>query len=107
MPDRPGHGVPSDHMGVCATPKSNQTEFVKQTKVITFIRPLPESLIPTFQHKLSSLNFETLHGLPVPVTVDMFQSALDSILCETFPEKRILVFPHYVQFGKRIKYEAL
>ena len=33
MPDRPGHGVPSDHSGVIATPKTNQSDFVKRTKV--------------------------------------------------------------------------
>ena len=52
MPDRPGHGVPSDHSGVSASPKTNLNHSVNQMKVKKMIRPLPESLIPTFQSKL-------------------------------------------------------
>ena len=94
MPDRPGHGVPSDHSGVSAKPKTNLNESVKQMKVKKMIRPLPESLIPTFQSKLTAQDFNLLKGHPVSKMVDMFQSVLNNILCETFPEKQILISPN-------------
>ena len=47
MPDKPGVGAPSDHSGVLATPLANHTQC-SRTKVSKTIRPLPESLIETF-----------------------------------------------------------
>ena len=35
-----------------------------------------------------------LHGLSSSAMVDMFQSTVDNILCETFPEKHIVISPY-------------
>ena len=43
-PDRPGHGAPSDHLGVVVIPHSN-TSHTERIKVKIKIRPLPESLL--------------------------------------------------------------
>ena len=58
------------------------------------IRPLPESLIPVFQEKLGANNFEMLHGLSVSEMVDTFQAVVNAILCQTFPEKQIVISPY-------------
>ena len=94
LPDRPGHGVPSDHLGVSATPKANQDGCAKRIKVKKMIRSLPESLIPVFQEKLGANNFEMLHGLSVSEMVDTFQAVVNAILCQTFPEKQIVISPY-------------
>ena len=91
LPDRPGHGVPSDHCGVFATPNTNQNHPAEKTKVKKKIRPLPESLIQTFEDKLASHDFEMLSEMPVQEMVDAFQTVLQTTLCETFPEREILV----------------
>ena len=126
MPDRSGHGVPSDHLGVSATPKTNQSDCVKQTKVKKMIRPIPESLLSTFEARLLSQDFQLLQGLPVSSMVDMFQTIVDRFVCETFPEKQISISPYddpwfnedlrhlkrqrqrrYERHGKDEKYEVL
>ena len=126
LPDRPGHGVPSDHLGVSATPKTNLDGFPKQIKVKKMIRPLPESLIPVFQEKLKANNFQMLHGLSVSEMVETFQAVVDAILSQTFPEKQIVISPYddpwfneelrklkrqkqrqYERHGKNPKYDEL
>jgi hypothetical protein len=51
VPDVPGHGVPSDHNGVVATPNANSAEANRRTKTCKTIRPLPESLFQSFEDK--------------------------------------------------------
>ena len=92
-PDREGHGVPSDHFGVVATPNTNQGQPALRNKVRKNIRPLPESLLQTFETKLSLINFDVLDELPVPEMVDTFQSTTNALFCETFPEKNIIISP--------------
>ena len=93
QPDRVGHGVPSDHSGVVATPNTNQGQVATRTKVNKKIRPLPESLIQTFEIKLASQNFDFMNDLPVNEMVKGFQNVTDSLLFETFPEKEIVISP--------------
>ena len=126
MPDRLGHGVQSDHCGVSASPSTNMNESEKMLKVKRTIRPIPESLLSTFEEKLSNLNFGVLRDLPVLKMVDLFQSMVNSILCDTFPEKQILISPYddpwfseelrhlkrqrqrqYTRHGKNKKYDEL
>ena len=64
-PDRVGYGVPSDHSGVIATPNTNQGQAAIRTKTKKRIRPLPESLLSTFEIRLASQNFDFLNGLSV------------------------------------------
>ena len=93
QPDREGHGVPSDHCGVAATPNTSQGQVATRSKVKKNIRPLPESLIQTFEIKLASQSFDFLNDLPVQEMVDGFQNVTNSILLETFPEKEIIISP--------------
>ena len=85
MPDRSGHGVPSDHSGVSATPKTNLSDCVKRNKVRKMIRPIPESLLSTFEARLSAEDFLILQDLPASKMVDMFQTIVDRVVCEIFP----------------------
>ena len=91
LPDRPGHGVPSDHFGVIAKPRSNHSDLANNVKVKKMIRPLPESLIPTFTERFSSQDFQVLYGLSSSEMVDKFQSIIRPILSGTFPEKQITI----------------
>ena len=93
IPDRPGHGVPSDHSGVEATPNTNQGQPAVRQKIRKEIRPLPESLLETFDIKLAAENFEMLRQLPVQNMVDTFQNMTDKLLSETFPIKKITISP--------------
>ena len=93
LPDRPGHGAPSDHSGVFAAPKTNQHQLSLRTKVRKKVRPMPESLLPTFEAKLLSQNFDILNGMSVQLMVETFQSITLNILHETFPERDICVSP--------------
>ena len=43
MPDRAGHGVPSDHSGVSAPPNTRQGQPANRNIIRKVIRPLPES----------------------------------------------------------------
>ena len=125
-PDKPGCGVPSDHSGVSATPSVSQGQPARRTKVCKIIRPLPESLMDIFETKLSSQNFEMLSEMPVDLMIKNFQDTLNFILCETFPEKKIIISPddkpwfneqlrqlkrqrmrQYERFGKSEKYIEL
>ena len=51
-PDVSGHGVPSDHQGVMAVPLKSQQTTEARTKLIKFVRPIPESRIPLFEEKI-------------------------------------------------------
>ena len=93
MPDRPGHGVPSDHSGVSATPNTSQGQPAIRNKIRKKIRPIPESLLQTFERKLKAQNFNALKNLPVTDMVGHFQKLSDRLLTEIFPEKEIVVSP--------------
>jgi hypothetical protein len=92
-PDLPGHGVPSDHCGVVATPNTTQSHPTRGDKKKKTIRPIPESLLQTFETKLASENVSALCDLPVDEMVQTFQSVVNSHFCSTFPEKQIIVSP--------------
>ena len=57
------------------------------------IRPLPESLLQVFGDKLEKLNFHNLEDLPSNEMVEHFQNTLQKLVCETFPEKEIIISP--------------
>ena len=63
MPDRAGHGAPSDHNGVSATPNTSQGRPANRNIAKKVIRPLPESLLPLFEMKLSAQNCDVLTNL--------------------------------------------
>ena len=93
IPDRPGHGVPSDHSGVCATPNTSQGQPARRNIVRKKIRPLPESLLDCFESKLAAQNFDVLRNLPVEKMVEVYQNMTSTLLSDTFPEKEIIVSP--------------
>ena len=96
-PDNPAYGAPSDHRGVEVTPVSGgQHQSIMSTRVKKYIRPLPESLLPRFETKLSEHVFDLSQCPSVHAMVDVFQSDLNRILCETFPQKQIIISPHDV-----------
>ena len=96
LPDKPGHGVPSDHNGVIATPISNESESSARLKIKKFIRPLPESLIPAFEAKFKAHNFQALLSLSSSEMVEQFQTIVNNTLSDIFPEKKISITPYDV-----------
>ena len=97
-PDRPGYGVPSDHMGVSATPCKIGAP-VKKVKVQKIIRPLLESLIPCFEKRFAELNFKDLSDQPVSQMVEDFQSKVNMIVNKSFLEKKIKISPYMMSHG--------
>ena len=93
-PDVSGHGVPSDHQGVMAVPLKSQQTTEARTKLIKFVRPIPESRLPLFEEKMKSQVFHYPPYQSVHTMVDIFQSSISRILSETFPEKRIQISPY-------------
>ena len=93
IPDLPGVGVPSDHSAVSAEPNISQGQPARRTKIWKYIRPLPESLLDIFETKMSSTNFDILSEMPVQQMVETFQQIVNSLLCEVFPEKMIIISP--------------
>ena len=90
-PDRPGHGVPSDHFGVFAAPNISQSRAAIRNKTRKQIRPLPESLIQVFEARLAAQDYHSLRHLPVDDMVDSFTHIIDTLMTGTFPERTIVV----------------
>ena len=63
LPDNSGHGAPSDHYGVCATPISPHEVTINRTKITKLVRPIPDSLITNFDTLLVNKDFQFLHNL--------------------------------------------
>ena len=95
MPDNPNKGAPSDHSGVVATPHTNPNQPQKSSKTAKMIRPLPESLIEIFGQKLDLESWDILDSsLDSCQLVQIFQDTLNSLLVNTFPEKKIILNPN-------------
>ena len=118
--------APSDHNGVIAIPICNESESLTRLKVKKWIRPLPESLIPSFEAKFKQQNFQALHNLSSSQMVDRFHTIVNNTLSDIFPEKKICISPYdvpwfteelrhlkrqrqrqYIRHGKNEKYEEL
>ena len=91
--DWPGYIMPSDHCGVVATPCTGSKQQGYRTKIKKKIRPLPESLLQTFETELMSKNFDLHSDLSVDEMVNRFQNITNDLLCQTFPEKVIIISP--------------
>ena len=93
IPDNPGLGVPSDHLGVFASPNGNAIKVTRRTNISKIIRPLPESLFSSFQQKITT----QLHDFKIPEDisstqiVENFQNTLRAMVCSTFPERKIWI----------------
>ena len=57
IPDNPAFGVPSDHMGVFATPNTSSSQVTKRLKIKKKVRPIPESLLLSFEEKVKKESF--------------------------------------------------
>ena len=91
-PDVPGRGAPSDHSGVIAAPYITSTQPHRTSKVRRQIRPIPESLLEVFGHKLTSAEFNHVYTQPNPTAmVAEFQEKMTKMVEETFPLKSILI----------------
>ena len=63
-PDVPGKGAPSDYCGNIATPHTSSLQPKKRKSSRKIIRPIPESLLPTFEHKLQKTDFSAIYLEP-------------------------------------------
>ena len=91
VPDKPGHGVPSDHNGVCAIPITGRGSCAQRNITKKIIRPLPASLIQVFESKLAAQDFDILKHNQVDQMVERYQQIISSIFSETFPQKTITI----------------
>ena len=91
LPDKPGHGAPSDHSGVLVTPLASQTQRHCRTKVTKVIRPLPESLFHIFDEKLAAIDFSELLVMEIDQMIEKFQNTVNGIVCAIFPEITIII----------------
>ena len=76
IPDNYGHGVPSDHMGIIATPNISSSQATHRTRIRKKIRPIPESLLLSFEHRLRNESFFFTQNMTV---FDMVQSFQDTM----------------------------
>ena len=91
-PDVQGKGAPSDHCGVIATPHTNSTVPHKSSKIKKMIRPIPESLLPTFGEKLISTDFSPICIEENPTKmVEKYQEIVEKLVTKIFPLKAITV----------------
>ena len=90
-PDKPGHGVPSDHSGVYVVPISGHGSRANRNIIRKVIRPLPASLIEVFKTKLASQDFESLKHLQIDHMVEAYQNKMNTLLSEIFPLKTITI----------------
>ena len=91
VPDKPGHGVPSDHSGVCAVPITGRGSCAQRSIMKKIIRPLPASLIQSFEAKLAAQDFNAIKHYQVDQMVESYQQITSSIFSETFPQKTIII----------------
>ena len=89
-PDVEGKGAPSDHCGIVATPHSNSTIPHISSKIKKLIRPIPESLLPSFEKKLSSTDFSQICTEENSTKmVQKYQEIINELVTEIFPLKSI------------------
>ena len=72
-------------------PKLDSSQQPRTDKVFKFIRPLPASRIGLFTESFSQLDFTYLEHLPLNEMIENLEEQIESLICSTFPQKRILV----------------
>ena len=111
LPDNPNTGAPSDHKGVLSKPNSTSSESNRRIKTKKVIRPLPDSLVDAFGLKLKAQNFNLIPTLSSTEMVQKFQTTLNKLLTETFPEKDIFISPddqpHFNEQLRKLKRKRL
>ena len=104
IPDNPGFGAPSDHdhMGVFVTPNASSFHVASRTKVTKMIRPLPESLLPAFEEKITTQlqQFRISEELSSTQIVQSFQDTLNILVSDTFSQRKKLINPEVEKVKK-------
>ena len=107
IPDNPGYGVTSDHLGVFATPNMNSFQITRRLKVKKMIRPIADSLLASFGFKFKEEKFEFSQDVTVAEMVEKFQGAVHKLLQTTFPEKQIITKlddkPYFTENLRKLK----
>ena len=109
IPDNPGVGVPSDHMGVFAAPNTSSFHVTSRTKVTKFIQPLPESLLPAFEEKITTQlhEFRINKELTSTQIVQSFQNTLDYVVSDIFPKRKVTINsedkPYFTEKLRKLK----
>lgn len=108
IPDNPGFGAPSDHMGVFAAPSTKSAQ-INRTKITKKITPLPDSLFPSFESKIKIQlqEFEIRKDIGTSKIVQNFQDTLKALVSSTFPEREIKVYsedkPYFTEKLRQLK----
>ena len=93
--DNPGKGVPSDHNGVLVDPLSNSEVTKGTTKLVKFVRPIPDSSLPGYRNSIGQINWNVMTGgMSSSDMVDMFQMMITDLVDIHFPLKRITISPY-------------
>ena len=83
-------GVPSNHWGVEARPRSNlSTTKARPKKETVIVRRMRDSLVAEFGTILEQTNWSFLAELPVNRMVEEFQKSASRMVDEAFPKKSI------------------
>ena len=91
--DQGMHGVPSDHAGVQALPRTNLSTTRARLKKKTFlVQRMPESMVSSFGPVLVEESWSCLvDGMSAEEMVDTFQDAATRLVDTHFPKKSITV----------------
>ena len=107
VPDNPEVGVPSDHLGIMATPNTSSTQVTRRTKITKNIRPLPESLFYSFEQKITTQLQKVTFSRDTSHLVQQFQDTLKTLVDETFPERKIQINsddkPYFTEKLRKLK----
>ena len=92
QPDLAGHGVPSDHSGVLVLPDTNQRDKVKTTKIVKYVRPMPESSLLNFGKEFVQLKWNFLDSFSEPNDLSrQFEETMKFYVDKHFPLKKVTV----------------
>ena len=92
--DMPESGVPSDHSGVVATPRSVTSLPIKPKKYRKTIQPIPQSKVENIGKIFAMEKWDFLHpSLTSTQLTDLYQFYVNGIVDANCPKKTILVHP--------------
>ena len=110
VPDDPGRqGVPSDHAGVQALPRTNLSTSRARPRKRTFVvQRMPDSLVTSFGPILVQQDWSCLRdGLSTDEMVEAFQEAATGLVDSHFPKKTIIVTegdnPYFTEELKKLR----
>ena len=90
--DEGREGVPSDHWGVEAKPRTNiSTTRARPKKEMITVRRMPESLVANFGPELVQMDWSFLNELPPNRMVEEFEKATSRLVEKVFPTKQVTI----------------